>query len=153
MAFDDVKSNEYYFNAATWAKRMGMVSGNKFEPKTPCTRGQIVTFLKRALSIENSDDAKKDDTKVTEKTDDKKTEDTKKDDTKKEDTKKEDTKAEAKVPLPDSAKAKKVTFDPNYSGAKAKEAEYLNEYWRKGEGSFETLKRSGFTLTGSATGK
>lgn len=156
MAFDDVKSNEYYFNAATWAKGMGMVSGNKFEPETPCTRaytviylwknagspktavsdtffdvprdseyaeavawavkngvtsgtdattfspdatctrGQIVTFLKRALSIENSDDAKKDDTKVTEKTDDKKTEDTKKDDTKKEDTKKEDTKADDK---------------------------------------------------------
>ena len=150
MAFDDVISSDYFFNAATWAKGKDMVSGNMFKPDTPCTRaytviylwknagspkttvtntfsdvpadseyaeavawavkngvtsgtskttfspdatctrGQIVTFLNRALSLDNSE---KEDTAVTDKKDD--TADTKKDDaTKKDDTKTDDKKTE-----------------------------------------------------------
>lgn len=45
MAFNDVISNAYYFDAATWAKGKDMVSGNMFEPNLPCTRAFTVLYL------------------------------------------------------------------------------------------------------------
>ena len=51
--FKDVKSSDYYFNAVLWAVEnevtQGM-GGGKFAPNTSCSRGQIVTFLFRAIA-------------------------------------------------------------------------------------------------------
>lgn len=50
-AFSDVPSGQYYTEPVTWAVEKGITSGtgnNQFSPNTPCTRGQIVTFLWRA---------------------------------------------------------------------------------------------------------
>ncbi len=50
--FKDVKSSDYYFKAVLWAVEnevtQGM-GGGKFAPNASCTRGQIVTFLYRAI--------------------------------------------------------------------------------------------------------
>lgn len=46
--FSDVKSTDYYYDAAQWAYNNGVtagVGGGKFGPSATCTRGQIVTFL------------------------------------------------------------------------------------------------------------
>lgn len=45
MAFEDVISTDYFFDAATWAKGNDMVSGSKFDAETPCTRAYTVTYL------------------------------------------------------------------------------------------------------------
>jgi len=48
--FQDVKSNQYYYNAVLWAVEKGVTTGtgkNTFSPNATCTRGQIVTFLYR----------------------------------------------------------------------------------------------------------
>ena len=50
--FTDVKPGEYYTNAVLWAVEYGITAGTgngKFSPDDTCTRGQIVTFLYRAL--------------------------------------------------------------------------------------------------------
>ncbi len=51
--FKDVKSSDYYFKAVLWAVEnevtQGM-GGGKFAPNASCTRGQIVTFLFRAIA-------------------------------------------------------------------------------------------------------
>lgn len=44
-SFEDVKSTDYYYNAALWAKEKGMVSGSHFEGNTPCTRAYTVIYL------------------------------------------------------------------------------------------------------------
>ena len=49
--FRDVPANAYYRDAVQWAveqKITGGTSADTFSPETPCTRGQIVTFLWRA---------------------------------------------------------------------------------------------------------
>ncbi len=51
--FDDVKRGDYYREAVLWAVEnevtQGM-GGGKFAPNASCTRGQIVTFLFRAIA-------------------------------------------------------------------------------------------------------
>lgn len=51
--FMDVSTNAYYYNAVLWAVEEEVTKGtseNTFSPDAPCTRGQIVTFLYRALA-------------------------------------------------------------------------------------------------------
>ena len=51
-AFKDVVSNSAYAKAVSWAVEKGITSGVsalEFAPETICSRGQIVTFLYRAL--------------------------------------------------------------------------------------------------------
>ena len=51
--FRDIQATDYYFNAVLWAVEAGVTNGtsdNTFEPNSTCTRGQIVTFLHRALN-------------------------------------------------------------------------------------------------------
>ena len=48
--FKDVKSGDYYYDAVLWAVKNGITQGTSattFSPNSPCTRGQIVTFLYR----------------------------------------------------------------------------------------------------------
>ena len=50
--FTDVKPKDYFYDAVLWAVENKITSGtsaNKFSPKKPCTREQVVTFLNRAL--------------------------------------------------------------------------------------------------------
>lgn len=51
--FTDVPASGYYYHSVLWAVENGItngVSATKFAPNDPCSRGQIVTFLYRALS-------------------------------------------------------------------------------------------------------
>ena len=51
--FSDVSPKAYYYDAVLWAVEEGITLGTghgKFSPDDTCTRGQIVTFLYRALS-------------------------------------------------------------------------------------------------------
>ena len=51
--FSDVDSNMYYYQPILWAVEQGVTNGTgggKFSPEESCTRGQIVTFLYRALA-------------------------------------------------------------------------------------------------------
>ena len=51
--FTDVQSGAYYFNAVLWAVDNNITNGTspvKFSPDATCTRGQIVTFLYRAMA-------------------------------------------------------------------------------------------------------
>ena len=51
--FSDVKAGDYYFNAVLWAVENNVTQGmgdGKFAPNASCTRGQIVTFLFRAIA-------------------------------------------------------------------------------------------------------
>ena len=48
--FSDVKPSDYYYNAVLWAVEKGITNGTSpttFSPNSPCTRGQVVTFLWR----------------------------------------------------------------------------------------------------------
>lgn len=50
--FIDVAQDAYYYDAVLWAVGNGITNGignGKFGPNDPCTRGQIVTFLWRAM--------------------------------------------------------------------------------------------------------
>ena len=50
--FTDVPANADYAKAVAWAVQNGITSGTSattFSPDSTCTRGQIVTFLMRAL--------------------------------------------------------------------------------------------------------
>ena len=52
IAFADVKSGSYCYDAVQWAVAKGITLGmsdGSFVPNAPCTRGQIVTFLWRAM--------------------------------------------------------------------------------------------------------
>ena len=46
--FSDVKSGDYYADAAAWAYEKGMVSGTAFGGNTPCTRSMAVTYMWKA---------------------------------------------------------------------------------------------------------
>jgi len=51
--FSDVKKGEYYYEAVIWAVENGVTTGTSattFAPTATCTRGQIVTFLYRAIA-------------------------------------------------------------------------------------------------------
>ena len=43
--FTDVKSTDYYYDAAIWAYEKGMVEKGEFNADTPCTRSSTVTYL------------------------------------------------------------------------------------------------------------
>lgn len=50
--FTDVSANAYYAQAVEWAVKQGVTVGTSdttFSPNATCTRGQIVTFLYRAM--------------------------------------------------------------------------------------------------------
>ena len=50
--FTDVPAGQYYYGAVLWAVESGVTTGTsatRFSPNSTCTRGQIVTFLWRAL--------------------------------------------------------------------------------------------------------
>ena len=50
--FTDVNSSAYYYKAVLWAFENGITTGKTdttFEPKGPCTRAQVVTFLWRTM--------------------------------------------------------------------------------------------------------
>ncbi len=51
-AFSDVKSDRFYYKAVYWAVQNGVTSGmtaKQFMPDSPCSRGQIVSFLYHAM--------------------------------------------------------------------------------------------------------
>ncbi len=51
--FSDVAEGDYYYTAVLWAVEKGITQGTgkgKFSPDNSCTRGQIVTFLYRAIA-------------------------------------------------------------------------------------------------------
>ena len=50
--FGDVKTTDYFYDAVIWAYNEGITTGTtatKFAPQSTCTRGQVVTFLWRAM--------------------------------------------------------------------------------------------------------
>lgn len=52
--FVDVQEGKSYFEAVTWALANGITNGTDathFSPDKPCTRGQMVTFLKRLYDL------------------------------------------------------------------------------------------------------
>ena len=56
----DVASGAFYADAVKWAVENGVASGvsaGSFDPNTPCTRAQAVTFLWRAVGAPVSEDA------------------------------------------------------------------------------------------------
>ncbi len=57
--FTDVKSGSYCYEAVLWAVEQGITKGTTaatFSPNAPCTRGQAVTFLCRAVGTEGTGD-------------------------------------------------------------------------------------------------
>ncbi|MCD8373585.1 MAG: S-layer homology domain-containing protein, partial [Oscillospiraceae bacterium] len=49
-SFADVSADAYYAPAVAWAVAVGITNGTSdttFSPDSPCTRGQVVTFLYR----------------------------------------------------------------------------------------------------------
>ena len=51
--FTDVQKGKFYYKAVLWAVENGITNGmtkTSFAPDTTCTRGQIVTFLYRAMA-------------------------------------------------------------------------------------------------------
>ncbi len=53
--FSDVKPDKYYFKPVLWAVENGVTAGvgdGRFGVGQPCTRGEIITFLYKAFSIE-----------------------------------------------------------------------------------------------------
>lgn len=47
--FTDVKSSDWFYDAALWAAEKGMVSGTLFNPNTPCTRSMAVTYIWKSM--------------------------------------------------------------------------------------------------------
>lgn len=43
--FTDVKTSDYYYKAAVWASENHLISGDKFNGNTPCTRGETMKYL------------------------------------------------------------------------------------------------------------
>ena len=53
--FTDVKTTDFFYKAVLWAKENGITTGTSataFSPNENCNRGQVVTFLSRALKGE-----------------------------------------------------------------------------------------------------
>ena len=55
FGFSDVKSSDYFYNAALWAYKNGIVSSTKLSPNTPCTRGETVIYLYKSAGSPESD--------------------------------------------------------------------------------------------------
>ena len=55
--FSDVKSGDYYADAAAWAYEKGMVSGTTFGGNTPCTRSMAVTYMWKAAGSPSAEAA------------------------------------------------------------------------------------------------
>ena len=53
--FSDVKSGDYYYNAARWAYDKGMVTGSTFGGDRPCTRSMAVTYMWQAAGVAYAD--------------------------------------------------------------------------------------------------
>ena len=54
IPFTDVKKKDFYSTAVLWAVETGVTNGlsaTRFGPKQVCTRGQVVAFLQRAISV------------------------------------------------------------------------------------------------------
>jgi hypothetical protein len=52
VTFTDIDSSAYYYNAVLWSVDNGVTAGTSastFSPDSACTRGQVVTFLWRAM--------------------------------------------------------------------------------------------------------
>ena len=50
--FKDVNESDFYYDAVMWALQKGIPKGvdkERFEPHSGCTRGEVVTFLWRAM--------------------------------------------------------------------------------------------------------
>ncbi len=43
--YADVKSSDYFYNAALWARENGLTGDGSFNGGTPCTRAAVVTYL------------------------------------------------------------------------------------------------------------
>lgn len=57
-SFRDVPSDAYYYDAVQWAVEQGITTGTsatRFSPDEPCTRAQVVTFIWRALGLDELD--------------------------------------------------------------------------------------------------
>ena len=53
--FEDVKPDEFYYTAVLWALRAAVTNGTsptQFSPYRTCTRGEVVTFLWRAMGCQ-----------------------------------------------------------------------------------------------------
>ena len=51
--FYDTSADAYYYKAILWAVENGITSGvevGQFAPEATCTRGQVVTFIQRAVN-------------------------------------------------------------------------------------------------------
>lgn len=46
--FSNVKSTDYFYKAALWAYRNGMISGNSFNASAACSRADTVTYMWKA---------------------------------------------------------------------------------------------------------
>ncbi len=58
--FSDVAEDDYWFKAVTWAVQRGVTDGlsqDTFGPGTVCTRAQLITFVHRALGLEEGQGA------------------------------------------------------------------------------------------------
>ncbi|MBR5459225.1 MAG: S-layer homology domain-containing protein, partial [Clostridia bacterium] len=53
--FTDVKSSDYFYAAALWAYKNGIVSNAKLSPNTPCTRAETVIYLYKSAGSPESD--------------------------------------------------------------------------------------------------
>ena len=52
MTFEDVEESDYYYDAVRWAVEHGITEGTSnttFAPKDYCSRGQVITFLWKAM--------------------------------------------------------------------------------------------------------
>lgn len=59
--FKDVKASDYFYKAVLWAVEEGITTGmsaTSFGPNSPCTRGQVVTFLYRSAGTPESTSGK-----------------------------------------------------------------------------------------------
>lgn len=55
-SFSDVSTSAYYYDAVQWAVEQGITTGTSartFSPDEPCTRAQVVTFIWRALGLDD----------------------------------------------------------------------------------------------------
>ena len=53
--FTDVKTSDWYYNAARWAYEKGMVSGGTFGGSRPCTRSMAVNYMWKASGAAYAD--------------------------------------------------------------------------------------------------
>ena len=52
MIFEDVEESDYFYDAVRWAVEHGITEGTSdttFAPKDYCSRGQVITFLWKAM--------------------------------------------------------------------------------------------------------